>query len=60
MFFKQLCPWLQHWTFYVGIPPRPLSMLEMQTKSMEDSFSNNIELREKGEFFPTLKFMVVV
>ena len=31
--------------------PAPLSMLEMQTQSMENNFLNNIEPGERGEFF---------
>ena len=31
--------------------PAPLSMLKMQTESMENNLLNNIELGERGVFF---------
>ncbi len=44
--------------FTLEFSPAPLSMLEMQTDSMENNFLYNIELGERGVFFPTLVTMV--
>lgn len=42
------------------LPPRPHSMLEIPTQSMDTNFYNNIELGGREGFFPTLESRVVV